>query len=606
MKKYLLIFLFISSYTFSQSNGITYQAVIYNPRGEQLPGANNPYSLITNQQVCIQFGIVDANGSLEYQENVQVVTDGFGMVNVLIGAYTQTAGYATGFNNVNWGPAAKFLKVDINLKGECVEFEELSYQPFTYVPFAYYSPGSDIPGPQGIQGEVGPQGETGATGAQGEVGPQGETGATGAQGSQGIQGEVGPQGETGATGAQGIQGEIGPQGETGATGAQGEVGPQGETGATGAQGSQGIQGEVGPQGETGATGAQGETGATGAQGSPGINGENGQDGINGLSAYEIWISLGNTGTEQEFIDSLVGPAGSGGNSGSTNFTNGIPSNIDEYTTCNDVDSCNLLIQDGWVPFGGISIDESRAGTGGNTYSYGVRQAMIKYENSPIIDDYRIAASIQEVTDNIADGFIPFGGVSYTESRAGTGGSNFSKKEYQAMILLSSDNDNINDGSSTSSSDSSGFKIIETLLDQSFTVLPSNQLSGELNNIDTDHIIIKFTPNYNVYNSSSVTISCYDENNVLLEVYVERFIFQRDRDYSRRIDSSINTNDNYNATTFSIGFAAQFINGSSEGGYAQLKIWGERTIDHINYTFTNSNRNNNFLGSINPNLKVFRF
>ena len=724
MKKYLLIFLFISSYTFSQSNGITYQAVIYNPRGEQLPGANNPYSLITNQQVCIQFGIVDANGSLEYQENVQVVTDGFGMVNVLIGAYTQTAGYATGFNNVNWGPEAKFLKVDIAIKGECAEFEELSYQPFTYVPFAYYSPASDIPGPQGIQGEVGPQGATGATGAQGiqgEVGPQGATGATGAQGiqgevgpqgpagtngtngsdgatgatgpqgatgaqgiqgeigplgatgatgAQGIQGEVGPQGVTGATGAQGIQGEVGtqgiqgatgtqgaqgevgPQGETGATGAQGEVGPQGQTGATGAQGIQGevgpqglagtngtngsdgatgatgaqgiqgevgpqglagtngtngsdgatgatgaqgvqgevgpqgatgttgaqgiqgeigplgatgatgaqgiqgevgpqgatgatgaqgiqgevgpqgatgatgIQGEVGPQGETGATGAQGiqgdvgpqgETGATGAQGiqgevgsqgatgatgtqgiqgevgfqgatgatgaqgpagtngtngadgatgatgpqgstgltgpqgSPGINGENGQDGINGLSAYEIWISLGNTGTEQEFIDSLVGPASSGGNSGSANFTNGIPSSIDEYTSCNDEDSCNLLIQDGWVPFGGISIDESRAGTGGNTYSYGVRQAMIKYENSPTIDAYRIAVSIQEVTDDIADGFIPYGGVSYTESRAGTGGRNFSKKEYQAMILLSSENENTNDSSSSSDS-----------------------------------------------------------------------------------------------------------------------------------------------------------
>lgn len=382
MKKYLLIFLFISSYTFSQSNGITYQAVIYNPRGEQLPGANNPYSLITNQQVCIQFGIVDANGSLEYQENVQVVTDGFGMVNVLIGAYTQTAGYATGFNNVNWGPEAKFLKVDIAIKGECAEFEELSYQPFTYVPFAYYSPASDIPGPQGIQGEVGPQGATGATGPQGSAGTNGTNGADGA---------------------------------------------------------------------TGATGPQGSTGLTGPQGSPGINGENGQDGINGLSAYEIWISLGNTGTEQEFIDSLVGPASSGGNSGSANFTNGIPSSIDEYTSCNDEDSCNLLIQDGWVPFGGISIDESRAGTGGNTYSYGVRQAMIKYENSPTIDAYRIAVSIQEVTDDIADGFIPYGGVSYTESRAGTGGRNFSKKEYQAMILLSSENENTNDSSSSSDS-----------------------------------------------------------------------------------------------------------------------------------------------------------
>jgi hypothetical protein len=32
-------------------------------------------------------------------------------------------------------------------------------------------------------------------------------------------------------------------------------------------------------------------------------------GDDGLSAYEIWINEGNTGTEQDFLDSLVGPQG---------------------------------------------------------------------------------------------------------------------------------------------------------------------------------------------------------------------------------------------------------------------------------------------------------
>lgn len=36
----------------------------------------------------------------------------------------------------------------------------------------------------------------------------------------------------------------------------------------------------------------------------GTNGLNGLDGSNGLSAYEIWLELGNIGTEQDFIDSL--------------------------------------------------------------------------------------------------------------------------------------------------------------------------------------------------------------------------------------------------------------------------------------------------------------
>lgn len=82
MKRFLLFLLFISSFGFAQSSGITYQAVIYNPAGEELPGVDNPYAPLTNQDVCLQFGIVDASGSVEYQEEVQVTTDAFGMVNL--------------------------------------------------------------------------------------------------------------------------------------------------------------------------------------------------------------------------------------------------------------------------------------------------------------------------------------------------------------------------------------------------------------------------------------------------------------------------------------------------------------------------------------------
>jgi hypothetical protein len=42
----------------------------------------------------------------------------------------------------------------------------------------------------------------------------------------------------------------------------------------------------------------------------------GVDGENGDSAYQIWLNLGNLGTEQDFLDSLVGPAGSIGATGS--------------------------------------------------------------------------------------------------------------------------------------------------------------------------------------------------------------------------------------------------------------------------------------------------
>ena len=45
MKRFLLLLLFVSSLGFAQSSGITYQAVVYNPAGEELPGVNNLYRL---------------------------------------------------------------------------------------------------------------------------------------------------------------------------------------------------------------------------------------------------------------------------------------------------------------------------------------------------------------------------------------------------------------------------------------------------------------------------------------------------------------------------------------------------------------------------------
>ena len=209
MKRIFLLLLFVSSLGFSQSSGITYQAVIYNPAGEELPGVDNPYAPLTNQDVCLQFGIVDADGNVEYQEEVQVTTDAFGMVNLLIGTNTQTGGYAADFAGVEWSADAKFLKVDLDIKGNCTDFEELSNQPFTYVPFAYYSPASDVPGPEGPQGPAGANGQDGNDGATGPAGPAGSTGQAGPAGPNGQDGATGPAGPSGPEGPQGDSGEAG-------------------------------------------------------------------------------------------------------------------------------------------------------------------------------------------------------------------------------------------------------------------------------------------------------------------------------------------------------------------------------------------------------------
>ena len=142
MKRFLLILLFVTSLSFAQNNGITYQAIIYNPDGEELPGVNNPYAPIFNQSICLQFGIVDADGNLEYQEQANVITDDFGMVNLIIGTYPQSAGYASSFSEIQWSSDSKFLVVDLDIRGSCTDFVEISNQPLSYVPFALYAENS--------------------------------------------------------------------------------------------------------------------------------------------------------------------------------------------------------------------------------------------------------------------------------------------------------------------------------------------------------------------------------------------------------------------------------------------------------------------------------
>lgn len=126
----------LSSVTFAQNNGITYQAVIYSTTGESVPGIKNSNSPLSNKAICLQFSIVDENTQTEYQEKVTVSTDDFGMVNLVIGNGTQTGGYANSFNAIVWSNPNKYLKVSVDQTGNCSSFELISDQILTYVPFA--------------------------------------------------------------------------------------------------------------------------------------------------------------------------------------------------------------------------------------------------------------------------------------------------------------------------------------------------------------------------------------------------------------------------------------------------------------------------------------
>lgn len=217
-------------------------------------------------------------------------------------------------------------------------------------------------GPAGADGATGPQGDPGEPGADGATGPKGDTGATGpagadgasaydlavADGFEGTEPEwqaslVGPQGPKGDTGPQGPQGDTGPQGPAG-TGVsiKGSVPTSADLPTTGnaegdgylaedtghlwvwdgtawtdsgeIRGPEGPQGPKGDTGDTGATGPQGDPGATGATGPQGDTGPAGAD---GASAYEVAVADGFTGTEDEWLASLVGPQGPQGDTGAT-------------------------------------------------------------------------------------------------------------------------------------------------------------------------------------------------------------------------------------------------------------------------------------------------
>ena len=218
MKKIYLFTLLLFSLFSNAQNGITYQAVILNPKGEELPGADNSRSPLVNQTICLRFKIIKPVAIVEYQETQVTTTDEFGMVNVIIGTGIRTEGTAANFAAVTWDGNPKNLIVEVDVTGACSNFIEISNQPFTYVPYAYYAANSGTPGPTGPAGPQGPQGVPGPTGI---------TGPTGATGPQGSAGPIGPTGTTGIQGIQGIAGVMGLQGAQGLTGATGPQGPSG-------------------------------------------------------------------------------------------------------------------------------------------------------------------------------------------------------------------------------------------------------------------------------------------------------------------------------------------------------------------------------------------
>jgi hypothetical protein len=145
MKKVYLLLLFVFGFSaFAQQKGISYQAVIINPNAVAAPGYNGTSIPLANKAICLSFKIVNSANQVEYQESQAITTDGYGMVNVVIGTGTSGAGLVSTMEAIAWNQGNKKLVVGVNTEGVCSNYTEISNQVLNYTPYSFYAQNADI------------------------------------------------------------------------------------------------------------------------------------------------------------------------------------------------------------------------------------------------------------------------------------------------------------------------------------------------------------------------------------------------------------------------------------------------------------------------------
>jgi hypothetical protein len=134
MKKLLLssaLFL-ISFIGFSQTKGISYQAVIIDPNPIQIPGSDVTAQPYVSKDVWIRFGIY-AGTTLQYEELHKTKTDEYGLVNLIIGAGVNT-GKAGTFTSLSWDGITKNIITSVSFD-QGGRYTEVSNQKLNYTPY---------------------------------------------------------------------------------------------------------------------------------------------------------------------------------------------------------------------------------------------------------------------------------------------------------------------------------------------------------------------------------------------------------------------------------------------------------------------------------------
>lgn len=140
MKKFIFLGLlcFAMGKLSGQIQGISYQAVIIDKTPQEVPGRDITGNIMPNKPVMVRFSILDAAGTIEYQEEHAAVTDMYGMINLVIGNGIRTASSPNAFSDIDWNGTPKSLKVDLSLSDTDIFYADFSFEELTFVPYAYH------------------------------------------------------------------------------------------------------------------------------------------------------------------------------------------------------------------------------------------------------------------------------------------------------------------------------------------------------------------------------------------------------------------------------------------------------------------------------------
>jgi hypothetical protein len=140
MKNYFilaaLLCVFHSAHAQTPLKTINYQALIVDPVAIELPGNAVQAQLYLNKEVWVKFGIY-AGTTLQFEELHKTKTDGYGLINLEIGAGENTVAAGT-FGSINWGISLMKLMIQVSFN-QGAKYTEVSNRGLNYLPYAHFA-----------------------------------------------------------------------------------------------------------------------------------------------------------------------------------------------------------------------------------------------------------------------------------------------------------------------------------------------------------------------------------------------------------------------------------------------------------------------------------